>query len=153
MVSFRLTPPPPFVSNGQHLPYPLPPPPAADVICEQPLTSSWDPNSYQIQFSNAGSFKLSNAETNFLGENCMILKSNMSVNKEMTVHECISGWAPIYVGVKSNFLVYQSSGPKSGGYILYAKQTYNIFGWHRNVRSNSSGLESHWERYLWENTR
>ena len=25
MVSFRLTPPPPFVSNGQHLPYPLPP--------------------------------------------------------------------------------------------------------------------------------
>ena len=28
---------PPLVSNRQHLPYPLPPPPAADVICEQPL--------------------------------------------------------------------------------------------------------------------
>ena len=38
MVSIRLTPPPPSASNGQHLPYPIPPPPAADVICEQPLT-------------------------------------------------------------------------------------------------------------------
>ena len=52
MVSIRLTPPPPLVSNGQLSAYPPsplrqqwsafaippPPPPAADVICEQPLT-------------------------------------------------------------------------------------------------------------------
>ena len=51
MVSIRLTPPPPLVSNGQLSAYPPsplrqqwsafaippPPPPAADVICEQPL--------------------------------------------------------------------------------------------------------------------
>ena len=49
MVSIRLTPSPPLVSNGQHSAYPPSPlrqqwsafaipPPAADVICEQPLT-------------------------------------------------------------------------------------------------------------------
>ena len=38
IVSIWLTPPPPLVSNRQHLAYPLPPPLAADVICGQPLT-------------------------------------------------------------------------------------------------------------------
>ena len=45
-VTFTPTPPPPHVSECQHLAYPLPPPSFADIIYEQPLItlSNFDSN-------------------------------------------------------------------------------------------------------------